>query len=71
MSGGYSEVKQNPLWPLLVETAKANPLYAHHLAYIRDRVLPNAENLDPRELSARLGIPLGEVLVILDELGKL
>ena len=71
MAEEFSRVTENPLWQLLVETAKANPLYPYHLAYIRDRVLPREEKLDPREISLRLGLPLGEVLVILHELGKL
>lgn len=56
------------LWPILVETVHAMVMYPHHKAYVRDRILHENPGITPEELAARLGIPLGEALVILFEL---
>ena len=66
MDEGYEE---NPLWHILVDTAKALPLYYAHLAYTRDNLFPE-EELDAQKLSLKLDIPLGEALVILWELSR-
>ena len=56
------------LWQLLVETVHASVMYPTHKAYVRDRILPQKGDVTANELSERLGMPLGEALVILDEL---
>ncbi len=56
------------LWLILVETAHANVMYPTHKAYTRDSILPEKADITPNELAARLNAPLGEALVILDEL---
>ncbi len=61
-------LRENPLWSVLVEVAKSLPLYPQHKAYVRDKILPREPEITPEELSKRLGIPLGEALVILSEL---
>lgn len=58
----------NPLWPLLVDTVHAMVMYPHHKAYVRDNILPEQPDATAQELATKLGIPLGEVLVILCEL---
>ena len=62
------DLKKNPLWALLVETAHALPLYRSHKAYIKTTILNEMPKILPEELSRRLGMPLGEAIVILDEL---
>jgi len=56
------------LWRLLVETVHASVMYPTHKAYTRDSVLPQKADVTAEELSLRLGMPLGEALVILNEL---
>ena len=67
---GFEEYVANPLWPLLVETVHAMVMYPHHKAYTRDAVLHEQPDVTARDLAAKLGIPLGEALVILYELRK-
>ncbi|MBS7621409.1 hypothetical protein KEJ32_04785 [Candidatus Bathyarchaeota archaeon] len=62
------EYAKEKLWPILVETVHAMVMYHHHKAYTRDVVLHENPNITPSELASRLGIPLGEALVILYEL---
>lgn len=61
----YSKEK---LWQLLIKTAHASVMYPTHKAYTRDKVLPEKADITPDELAQRLNMPLGEALVILDEL---
>jgi len=62
------EYVKEKLWPILVETVHALVLYASHKAYTREVILHEKPNITPQELAARLGIPLGEAIVILYEL---
>jgi len=62
------EYVKEKLWPILVETVHAMVMYPHHKAYVRDVVLHEKPDITPQELASRLGIPLGEALVILYEL---
>jgi hypothetical protein len=64
------EYLRNPLWPLLVETVHAMIMYPHHKAYVRDVILQEQPDVTVQELAIKLGIPLGEALVILYELRK-
>ena len=66
----FEEYVSNPLWPVLVETVHAMILYPHHKAYTRDVVLHEQPAMTPSDLVAKLGVPLGEALVILYELQK-
>ena len=56
------------LWLLLVETVHASVMYPTHKAYTRERILREKPEITADELAARLNAPLGEALVILDEL---
>ena len=67
MSDEYSS---NPIWHILVETAQTLPMYNSHMSYTRDNILPIEPNITPEQLSQRLDMPLGEALVILNELRK-
>jgi len=66
----FEEYVNNPLWPVLVETVHAMILYPHHKAYTRDVVLHEQPDVTPSDLATKLGVPLGEALVILYELKK-
>ena len=61
----YSKEK---LWQLLVEAVHASVMYPTHKAYVRDSMLPENADVSAAELAERLGMPLGEALVILSEL---
>ncbi|MBD3206627.1 hypothetical protein GF319_09845 [Candidatus Bathyarchaeota archaeon] len=60
----------NPLWLILVETAKELPLYNAHKAYVRDNILSENPDITIEEISHRLDMPVGEAMVILWELKK-
>lgn len=62
------EYVKEKLWPILVETVHAMVMYPYHKAYTRDVILHEKPDITPRELASKLGIPLGEALVILHEL---
>jgi len=64
------EYVSNPLWSVLVETVHAMILYPHHKAYTRDVILHEQPDISPSDLAMKLGVPLGEALVIFYELQK-
>ncbi len=58
------------IWQLLVEAVHASVMYPTHKSYTRDSILPQQSDITAIELSERLGMPLGEALIILSELGQ-
>ena len=68
---GLEDYINNPLWSILVKTVHAMVMYPHHKAYVRDEFIHEQTDVSPSELAIKLGIPLGEALVILYELKKL
>jgi hypothetical protein len=62
------EYTKERLWQLLVEAVHASVMYPTHKAYTRDTILPQKVDVSALELAERLGMPLGEALVILNEL---
>ena len=62
------EYTKEALWQLLVETVHASVMYPTHKGYTRDSILPQKADVTANELAERLGMPLGEALVILSEL---
>lgn len=58
------------LWQLLVETVHASVMYPTHKSYTRDSILPQKADVTAIELTERLGMPLGEAMVILNELSQ-
>ena len=62
------EYPKEKLWQLLVEAVHASVMYPTHKAYTRDCILPQKADVSAVELAERLGMPLGEALIILDEL---
>ncbi|NHI89476.1 MAG: hypothetical protein EAX87_08135 [Candidatus Thorarchaeota archaeon] len=61
-----ADFKGHPLYSLLIETAKSNPLFAGNAGYAQNYILPDNPNITARELASRLSITLGEALAILD-----
>lgn len=55
---------------MLVEAVHASVMYPTHKAYTRESILPEKADVSPTELSNRLNLPLGEAIVILDELAE-
>ena len=64
----FEEYVSNPLWAILQETVHSMIMYPHHKAYTRDVILNEQPDITPKELAAKLGISLGEAIVILYEL---
>ncbi len=62
------ELTKERLWQLLVQTVHASVMYPTHKAYTRDTILKAHPDLTAEELADRLNMPLGESLVVLDEL---
>ncbi len=58
------------LWQLLVQTVHASVMYPTHKSYTRDTILPQKTDVSASELAERLGMPIGEALVIMDELSE-
>jgi hypothetical protein len=63
--GEYSKEK---LWQLLVETVHASVMFPTRKAYTRDTILAQQPDISTLELAERLGMTLGEAIVILSEL---
>jgi hypothetical protein len=62
------EYPKEKLWQLLVEAVHASVMYPTHKAYTRDSIIPQKGDISAIELAQRLGMPLGEALVIMNEL---
>jgi hypothetical protein len=67
-SKNLEEYTKERLWQLLIETVHTSVMYPTHKAYTRDSILPQKPDVSAVELAERLGMSLGEALVILDEL---
>jgi hypothetical protein len=66
----WQDYLNNGLWRILVETVHSMVMFSRHKAYVRDVVLVEQPNVSAEELALKLGISLGESLVILYELQK-
>jgi hypothetical protein len=62
------EYMKEKLWPLLVETVHAAVMYPTHKAYTRETILQEKPDITAAELANKMNMPLGEALVILQEL---
>lgn len=62
------EYIEERLWPILVETVHTLVMYPTHKAYTRETILQEKPDIATLELANRLGMSLGEALVILNEL---
>lgn len=70
MPMNLEELTKEKLWLILVDTVHKAVMYPSHKAYIRDVILRDKPDVTPTELANRLNMPLGEALVILDELSE-
>jgi hypothetical protein len=64
------EYSKERLWQMLVDAVHASVMFPTHKAYIRDTILPSKADVSAFELSERLSMPLGEAIVILEELAE-
>jgi hypothetical protein len=62
------EYTKEKLWQMLVETVHASVMYPSHKAYTRETILQEKPDITAQELANRLSVPLGEALIILQEL---
>jgi hypothetical protein len=67
---GLEEYSKEQLLQLLVEAVHALVMYPTHKAYTRDSILPANADIVANEVAERLGMPLGEAIVILRELAE-
>ncbi len=67
MSQGRPALQKDELWQLLVETVHALPMYKHHKRYVQDVMLKDRPDISAKELAVQINIPLGEAIVLLDE----
>jgi len=68
MSQGRTALENDELWGLLVETVHALSMYKHHKRYVQDVMLKERPDISAKELAVQINIPLGEAIVLLDEL---
>jgi len=64
----FDDYLNSPIWRILVDTVHTLPMFAHHKAYVRDVVQSTQPQINAEDLALKLGISLGESLVILYEL---
>jgi len=56
------------LWEILTETVHALAMYKHHKRYVEKVLLPEKPRISAKEMALVMGMPLGEAIVILEEL---
>ncbi len=61
-----ADFKGHPLWPILIETARNNPLFAGNAGYAQNHIIPEDPKITARELASKLSITVGEALAILE-----
>lgn len=61
-----ADFKGHPLWSILIETARNNPLFVNRAGIAHSQIIPNNPNITPKELAQELSITVGEALVILE-----
>ena len=62
------EFTKERLWSILMETVHSLVMYPNHKTYTREVILQEKPETTPAELASRLGMSLGEALVIMYEL---
>jgi hypothetical protein len=62
------EFTKERLWSILIETVHRLVMYPNHKTYTREVILQEKPETTPAELASRLSMPLGEALVIMQEL---
>ncbi len=61
-------MQKDELWKLLVDTVHSLPMYKHHKRYIQEVMVKEKPEISAQELAVQINIPLGEAIVLLDEI---
>lgn len=61
-----ADFKGHPLWRILIETARNNPLFPGNAGYAHTHIIPQNPTITPKELASKLSITVGEALAILE-----
>ena len=61
-----ADFKGHPLWSILIETARNNPLFPNRAGYAHSQIIPQNPKITPKELAGKLSITVGEALAILE-----
>lgn len=61
-----ADFKGHPLWAILIETARNNPLFSNRAGFAHNQIIPNNPKITPKELASELAITVGEALAILE-----
>jgi len=56
------------LWEILTETVRSLPMYNNHKRYVERSILTEKPQISAKEMALLMGIPLGEAIIILEEL---
>jgi hypothetical protein len=61
-------MQRDELWKILVDTVHSLPMYKGHKYYVQEVMLKEKSDISAQELSVQINIPLGEAIVLLDEI---
>ena len=61
-----ADFKGHPLWSILIETARSNPLFVNRAGIAHSQIIPKNPNITPKELAHELAITVGEALAIIE-----
>jgi len=61
-----ADFKGHPLWTILIETARSNPLFVNRAGIAHSQIIPKNPTITPKELAHELAITVGEALAILE-----
>ena len=61
-------MQKDELWKLLVDTVHSLPMYKHHKHYVQEVMVKERPEISAKELAVQINIPLGEAIVLLDEI---
>jgi len=61
-------MQKDELWKLLVDTVHSLPMYKHHKRYVQEVMVKEKPEISAKELAVQINIPLGEAIVLLDEI---
>ncbi len=67
-SKGEAASRRDDLWAILVDTVHALSMYKHHKRYVGEVMLKERPDISAKELAIQMNVPLGEAMVLLDEL---
>jgi hypothetical protein len=61
-------MQRDELWNVLVDTVHSLPMYKGHKHYVQEVMLKDKADISAQELSVQINLPLGEAMVLLDEI---